>query len=75
MRVLRSGVPFAGFVLGFVATGETREHVVITDAQGRATARLDARGAWLVHGTDLRRATEPDLEWESDFVTLVVEAK
>jgi len=72
VRVLRSGVPAAGFTVGFVSAGGTREHVAVTGANGRASAKLDAVGAWLVHGTDLRRATEPDLEWESDFVTMTV---
>ena len=75
VRVLRGGAPLAGFTLAFVSAGETREHVVVTDDDGRAQATLDVRGAWLVHGTDLRRATAADLEWESDFTTMVVEVK
>ena len=76
VRVLRGGQPLAGFVLGYVSSGETREHVAVTDAEGRATARLDAKGAWLVHGTDLRRVTgADDREWESDFTTMVVEVR
>jgi hypothetical protein len=64
-----------GFVLGYVSAGETREHVAVTDVDGRATAKLDTKGAWLVHGTDLRRVTAPDREWESDFTTMVVEVR
>jgi hypothetical protein len=75
VRVLRGGQPLAGFALGYVSAGETREHVAITDVDGRATARLDTKGAWLVHGTDLRRVLAADREWESDFTTLVVEAR
>ena len=75
VRVLKNGKPLAGFTLGFVAAGETAEHVATTDAQGRASAVLDARGAWLIPGTDLRRTTAAGLEWESDFTTMVVEAK
>lgn len=75
VRVTKNGAPFAGFMLAFVSAGETREHVVVTDAEGRASAPLDARGAWLVHGTDLRRSTTAGLEWESDFTTMVVEAR
>lgn len=75
VRVLRGGKPLAGFALGYVSAGETREHVAVTDADGRATATLDARGGWLVHGTDLRRVTAPDREWESDFTTMVVEVR
>jgi uncharacterized GH25 family protein len=73
VRVLRGGQPLAGFALGYVSSGETREHVAVTDAEGRATAMLDVRGTWLVHGTDLRRAVGAiDREWESDFTTMVV---
>jgi hypothetical protein len=75
VRVLRGGRPCAGLVLAFVSAGETREHVVVTDAQGRAGAVLDAPGAWRVHGTDLRRIVAPDHEWECDSTMMVVEAK
>ncbi len=75
VRVLHEGKPFAGFTISFVAAGETREHVTATDAQGRAHAVLDGPGAWLVHGTDLRRVQRDDREWESDFTTMVVEAR
>jgi hypothetical protein len=75
VRVLRGGKPLAAFALGYVSAGETREHVAVTDADGRATATLDARGVWLVHGTDLRRVMAADREWESDFTTMVVEVR
>lgn len=75
VRVWRGGKPVAGFVLAYVSADETREHVAVTDADGRATATLDTKGTWLVHGMDLRRATGPDREWESDFTTMVVEVR
>ena len=75
VRVLRGGRPLAGFVLAYVSAGETREHVVVTDGEGRASAPVDASGVWLVHGTDLRRVTAADREWESDFTTMVVEVR
>jgi len=75
VRVLRGGKPLADFVLAYVSAGESHEHVVITDAEGRAEAKLEAKGTWLVHGTDLRRVTAADREWESDFTTLVVEVR
>jgi len=75
VRVLRDGKPLAGFALGFVSLGEAREHVAVTDEEGRASAKLDLRGAWLVHGTDLRRAKTADREWDSDFTTMVVGVK
>jgi Domain of unknown function (DUF4198) len=75
VRVLRKGQPLAGFALAYVSAGETREYVVITDTEGRGRARFDVKGIWLVHGTDLRRVAEPELEWESDFTTMVVEVQ
>ena len=76
VRVLRGGQPLAGFALGYVSSGETREHVAVTDAEGRATAMLDVRGTWLVYGTDLRRAAGAiDREWDSDFTTMAVEVR
>ncbi len=75
VRVLLHGKPLAGFNVGYVSAGEKNEHVAVTDAQGRAHALLDATGAWLIHGTDLRRVVHPEREWESDFTTMVVEAK
>ncbi len=75
VRVLSRGKPLTGFTLGYVAEGEKKEHVAITDAQGRAHAVLDAAGPWLIHGTDLRRVMHAEREWESDFTTMVVEVK
>lgn len=73
VQVLKHGQPHAGLPLGFVADGETHHHVVSTDSEGFAAAPLSRSGRWLVHGTDLVRTTQPDLEWESLFATLVVE--
>jgi hypothetical protein len=71
--VLRAGVPIAGFAISFVAAGEIREHVAFTDKEGRAQATLDAPGAWLIHGMDLRRVVSGELEWESNFATMIVD--
>jgi hypothetical protein len=35
---------------------------------------LDKSGRWLLRGTDLRKSTKPNLDWESDFTTLTVES-
>lgn len=75
VRVLKGGAPLSGFVLAFVSAGETREHVVVTDEEGRADAALDAPGAWLVHGTELRRSGTAEREWDSEFTTMVVEVR
>lgn len=75
VRVLRGGAPLAGFTLTFVSAGETREHVTVTDDDGRARAALEVPGAWLVRGVELRRAVARELEWESDGTAMVVEVK
>jgi len=75
VRVLRAGAPLAGLTIAFVSAGETREHVAVTDDGGRVCAVVDVRGTWLVRGTDLRRATAPGFEWESDCTTMVVEVR
>ena len=54
VRVLRGGKPLAGFALGYVSEGETREHVAMTDAEGRASATLDVKG---IEGTSAGTAT------------------
>lgn len=75
VRVLKRGSPFGGFRLAFVSEGEKSHVVRATDADGHASIVPDRPGKWLVRGTDLRRSTSPDLEWESDFVTMVVNVR
>jgi hypothetical protein len=43
---------------------------VTTDADGHASVPLPKQGRWLLFGTHLKRANEPNLEWRSDFVTM-----
>jgi len=75
VRVLKDGNPFAGFSLNAVNAGQPKGETRKTDADGRVTFRLDAAGRWLLRGTDIRKSNQPDTDWESDFVTLTVEAK
>jgi hypothetical protein len=72
VRVYRDGAPAAGIVLAFVSRGETREHIVISDETGRASAPLDCRGSWLVQATELRRVRSVDHEWESAAASIVL---
>lgn len=51
--------------------GETRK----TDSAGRVAFRLNKPGRWLLRGTDLRKSTKSDVDWESDFTTLTLEVK
>jgi hypothetical protein len=41
-----------------------------TGADGRVEFRLPGAGRWMLRAAVLRRAAEPDLDWESDFATL-----
>lgn len=72
VRVLRAGRPVGGAVLSFVSLGETREHVVVADEDGRVAAKLDAAGDWLVRGVVLRRVMADDHDWRSEVVALTV---
>ena len=75
VRVLKDGAPHADFALNAVAAGETKGETRRTDADGRVVFRLAKPGRYLVRGTDLRKSTQRDTDWESDFVTLTLEAK
>ena len=70
VRALQGGVAKAGLSLALVRAGGAELANVSTDAEGRAQFRLPAAGAWLLRATDLRPATTPDLDWQSDFTTL-----
>jgi uncharacterized GH25 family protein len=69
VRVLRRGVPQAGFPVGAIREGRTKPIFFHTDTAGRAGVVLDAGGRWLINGTSLRRSTSGATVWESDFVT------
>lgn len=73
VRVLKDGAPLAGFSLNAVAANQTKGETGQTDADGRVTFRLAKAGAWLLRGTDIRKSTKPDSDWESHFVTLTLE--
>ena len=75
VRVLKDGSPLAGFALNAVGAGEEKGETKKTDAGGRVRFRLNKAGAWLLRGTDIRKATAGDADWESDFVTLTLEAR
>jgi uncharacterized GH25 family protein len=75
VRVLKNGAPYGDFSLNAVAAGETKGETRKTDSAGRVTFRLGKAGAWLLRGTDVRKSTKTDTDWESDFATLTFEAK
>ena len=75
VRVLKDGKAFGDFSLNAVNAGQPKGETRKTDPDGRVTFRLDAAGRWLLRGTDIRKSSQPDTDWESDFTTLTVEAK
>ena len=75
VRLLRNGSPVAGVTVGLLRGGETKSVDRPSGEDGRVTFTIGAAGWYLVRSTDLRPATRPDLDWESDFATLTFEAK
>ena len=73
IRVLKDGKPLGDFSVGIVAEGEAKGSMQKTDAGGAATFRLDRSGRCLLRGTELRKSTKKDIDWESDFTTLTIE--
>ena len=72
--VLKNGSPFPNFPLSLVLEGNKHAEFRATDDQGRVAFKLSRSGRYMLRGTDLRRSTKPDLEWESDFTTLTLHA-
>jgi uncharacterized GH25 family protein len=72
VRVLKGGAPLGGLPLRAARAGDAGK-VQRTDAEGRASFRLDRVGPWLLAGTDLRESAQRAGEWESDFTTLTLE--
>lgn len=70
IRVLLHRAPLANFPVGARREGGSADAFVTTDASGRASVPLPKQGRWLLFGTHLKRANEPNLEWRSDFVTM-----
>lgn len=75
VRVLRDGRPVKGIVLSFLSRGENREHVVLVDGAGEASAKLDAQGPWLVTGVRLQRVTDADYDWRSEVAAMTLEVR
>lgn len=72
VRVFKNGVAMPGFHVGAMASGAARASFFVTDAMGDARVVFPSAGRWLLNGTELRRSSKPNLEWESDFTTLTV---
>lgn len=75
IRVLKNGAPFADFAVNAVAAGETKGETKRTDTEGRIVFRLEKSGQWLLRGTDVRKSSKADTDWESDFATFTIGVK
>lgn len=75
VRVLQNGAPYPDFSLNAVAAGDAKGETRKTDSAGRVVFRLNKAGLWLLRGTDVRKSTQTDADWESDFATLTLEVK
>jgi uncharacterized GH25 family protein len=73
VRVLKDGKPLAGFSLNAVSAGDPKGQTQKTDSNGRVTFTLSREGRWLLRGTDIRKSSQADTDWESDFSTLTLE--
>jgi len=74
VRLVRRGAPVAGGTVGLTGPGATGSDALLrrTGADGRAAFVVPRSGRWLVRATDIRHASSPDLDWETDFATLTV---
>lgn len=72
VRVLKDGKPFPDFPLNAVAGGEGKGDTRKTDAEGRVSFPVQKAGAWLLRGTEVRKSSKPEADWESDFTTLTI---
>lgn len=73
VRVLKNGEPLADFPLNAVRGGESKGETRKTDSAGLVSFLFDKPGRWLLRGTEVRRSSQPDVDWESDFTTLTLE--
>lgn len=75
VRLLRNGAPVTSFAVGLVGPGNAHGILKTTDDQGRVAFPIGRAGRWLLRVTDLRRSTQPEADWESDFATLTFEVR
>lgn len=72
VQVLKGAQPLAGLTLTALIDPRTPRAFFVTDAQGKASLKLNRPGRWLIEGTDLRETTKAGLDFESDFTTMLV---
>lgn len=74
VQVFRDGQPLPGATVSFLSWGANREHVVIADESGRVSAKLDAKGLWLVQTTLIESNANASPVWKTRSIVLTVEA-
>ncbi|MEO8359231.1 MAG: DUF4198 domain-containing protein [Vicinamibacteria bacterium] len=72
VQLLQSGRPFANFPIVAIFNTKTKPVFVTTDAEGKASFKLEKAGRWLMTATQVRETTKAGLEFESDFATMLV---
>jgi hypothetical protein len=75
VRVLRDGRPVVGVMVEYLSLGESRQHVLVTNEQGRAEAALDLAGEWLVRAVDVRRVQAGNHDWDVDCAALTMSVR
>jgi len=75
LQVLKDGVPLSDFTVGIVRAGNVDIGFRTTGADGRVSFPITKAGKWLLRGTQLRKSSKPDADWESDFTTLTIEVR
>lgn len=70
VRVLKQGQPMKNFPIGLVHESNHEGQIANTDEQGKAKFHLEKSGRYLLRGTELRKASQADIDWESSFTTL-----
>jgi uncharacterized GH25 family protein len=73
VRVLKDGKPIAGFAVNPIHDRKHIDGPRLTGEDGRVSVELTSSGRWLLSGTDLRRSSRENVDWESDFATLTLE--
>lgn len=75
VRLMKNGTPLPDFSVGVVDAGHPHGVQRKTDADGRVVVHLDHAGLWLLRGTELRKSSAGEADWESDFTTLTIEVR
>lgn len=72
IRLLWQGKPLPDLAVGAAAASPAKPALARTDAQGRASFKLDRSGPWLLRATLIRSSEARKGEWDSVFTTLTL---